>query len=122
MFGAEISPVAPPVFDLVLLGMGPDGHAASLFPGHPLVDEVGSLVAPITDSPKPPPERITLTLPVINAAKAVFFVCTGAGKAENLAKILSGAEPPLPAGRVKPAAGSLAWFVDDDAVAEWSKM
>lgn len=122
VFGSEISPAAPPTFDLILLGMGPDGHTASLFPGHPLVNKVDSLVASIADSPKPPPERITLTLPVINSAKTVFFVCTGAGKAENLEKILNGAQPPLPAGLVKPTAGELTWFVDDAAVAKWSKM
>jgi 6-phosphogluconolactonase len=122
VFGADISPASPPAFDLVLLGMGPDGHTASLFPGHALCDEVSVLVAAITDSPKPPPERITLTLPVINASKATAFVCTGGGKAENLAKILSGQGAPLPAGLIKPKTGTLTWFVDDAAVAEWSKM
>eukprot|EP00037_Helgoeca_nana_P027368 m.312904 g.312904 ORF g.312904 m.312904 type:complete len:286 (-) comp27473_c0_seq1:3850-4707(-) len=122
VFGADISPASPPAFDLVLLGMGPDGHTASLFPGHALCDEVSVLVAAITDSPKPPPERITLTLPVINASKATAFVCTGGGKAENLAKILSGQGAPLPAGLIKPTTGTLTWFVDDAAVAEWSKM
>mmetsp|Transcript_37370 Transcript_37370/g.97967 ORF Transcript_37370/g.97967 Transcript_37370/m.97967 type:complete len:256 (-) Transcript_37370:66-833(-) len=121
VFGDAISAAAPPAFDLILLGMGPDGHTASLFPGHALLAEASALVAPITDSPKPPPERITLSLPAINAAKAVAFVCTGASKALNLAKILSGQEP-LPAGLVVPKAGTLTWFVDDDAAAEWSKM
>jgi len=112
-----------PVFDLILLGMGPDGHTASLFPGHALLDYTASWVAPISDSPKPPPKRITLSLPVLNAAKNVFFVCTGAGKSVNLAKVLGVAgkdEPMLPAGRVVPTNGELVWFVDNDAAADYA--
>lgn len=108
-----------PAFDLVLLGMGPDGHTASLFPGHPLLEVADRWVAHIEDSPKPPPKRVTLTYPVLNAAKAVYFVCTGAGKAANLAVALGAAEGSVPAGEVKPASGSLVWFVDDAASAEY---
>ena len=115
VFGAE----GTPAFDLVLLGMGPDGHTASLFPGHALLEVADRWVAHIEDSPKPPPKRITLTYPVLNAAKAVYFVCTGAGKAPNLAVALGASEGSVPAGEVKPASGNLVWFVDDAASAEY---
>jgi 6-phosphogluconolactonase len=108
-----------PVFDLILLGVGPDGHTASLFPGHELLSEEDCWVAYIADSPKPPSRRITLTLPVINHASRVAFVATGAGKVKILSDILDHPELGLPAARVRPVSpGQLVWFVDDPASAE----
>jgi len=106
-----------PRFDLILLGMGEDGHTASLFPRHPLLSETNQWVAPIFDSPKPPPTRITLTLPVINQAEHVVFISTGAGKAGVLPLAL-GADTEaglVPARLVQPQGGQLAWFVDEAA-------
>ena len=100
--------------DLVLLGMGPDGHTASLFPGHALLQEGQLLVAPIADSPKPPPSRVTLTLPAINASARVAFVALGEAKAPLVAAIAQGTPEAkaLPAAMVRQATGPATWFLD----------
>lgn len=107
-----------PSLDLLLLGMGPDGHTCSLFPGHSLLTETNKLVASISDSPKPPPQRITLTYPIINAAKNVAFVCTGAGKADVLKKIICDNDQSFPSARVKLIDGEHIWFLDCDAASK----
>ncbi|KFX94813.1 hypothetical protein O988_06123 [Pseudogymnoascus sp. VKM F-3808] len=113
---AQRDSVKLPVFDLVLLGCGPDGHTCSLFPGHELLRESDAWVASIEDSPKPPAKRITLTLPVVNHAVKIAFVATGAGKKEVLKKIFEEA-PELPCGLVNEGGGDrVSWFVDDAAV------
>ncbi len=115
----QTQPPNLPHFDLILLGMGPDGHTASLFPHHPLLRETTAWVAPILDSPKPPPARITLTLPVLNAARAVAFVITGASKAQALAQAFDPQTPwgAVPTGLVRPTNGELIWFADEAAAA-----
>ena len=116
---AEKNSARFPVFDLILLGIGPDGHTASLFPGHPLLAEEDRWVAYLEDSPKPPPKRVTLTYPVINHASRVAFVAAGEGKQDVLAEIMDNpAGSSLPASRVRPAHGKLYWFVDDAASAK----
>jgi 6-phosphogluconolactonase len=84
------------VLDVALLGMGPDGHTASLFPGHPMLHAEG-LTAPVRDSPKPPPERITLTLPYLNSSRRILLVVTGAAKADALARVIAGPDEQTPA-------------------------
>jgi 6-phosphogluconolactonase len=75
-------------FDLVLLGVGPDGHVASLFPGFPQLDATEGAV-PVTGSPKPPPERITLTFGALNRTREVWFVVAGEDKADAVARALA---------------------------------
>jgi 6-phosphogluconolactonase len=104
-----------PRFDIIHLGLGEDGHTASLFPGHPALNESGALVVAIHDSPKPPPERLTFTLPVLNAARAVLFMVQGASKREALARVLR-RDPSAPASRVQPADGELQFIVDKAAM------
>jgi 6-phosphogluconolactonase len=79
----------PGDFDLVLLGMGPDGHVASLFPGFPQLDVDDRIAVAVTDSPKPPPERISLTFTALNQAGEVWFLVSGEGKAEAVARALA---------------------------------
>lgn len=104
-----------PVFDLILLGVGPDGHTCSLFPSHKLLDERSKIVASLEDSPKPPPSRITLTYTVLNAASAIAFIATGDSKSDVIHRIIDKGEN-LPSGRVKPSNGELYWFFDKAAV------
>ncbi|KAK4456272.1 6-phosphogluconolactonase [Podospora aff. communis PSN243] len=105
-----------PIFDLLLLGCGPDGHTCSLFPGHELLRETTAWVAPIEDSPKPPPKRITLTLPVVNHAVRVAFVATGGGKKEIMKEIFEQGNG-LPCALVNEGTGDrCSWFVDNPAV------
>ncbi|KAF2709497.1 nagb/rpia/CoA transferase-like protein [Pleomassaria siparia CBS 279.74] len=107
-----------PLFDLLLLGCGPDGHTCSLFPGSPLLREVDAWVLPISDSPKPPPKRITLSLPVAYHGIRIGFVATGAGKKDIMKQIFDteeGAE--LPCGLVNTKGEDrVSWFVDYPAI------
>jgi 6-phosphogluconolactonase len=102
---------------LIQLGLGPDGHIVSLFPHSPLLQEENRLVAVVTDSPKPPPTRLTLTLPVINHAAQIHFFVAGAEKAEALRSTLQGAHDPhrFPAQAVQPLNGQVIWWVDEKA-------
>jgi len=113
-----------PIFDLVLLGMGEDGHTCSLFPGHRLVAPAavgtqtigGTMVTWITDSPKMPPNRVTLTLPVLLVARHTAFVTTGAGKKDILRRVFTDPQ----AGHQLPCAmvqgSDVQWFVDSAAM------
>jgi 6-phosphogluconolactonase len=104
-------------FDLCLLGMGPDGHVASIFPEHPSSYAEGDVIG-VRASPKPPPERISLTLPVINRSREVWFVVSGADKAAAAKLALLGAGPvQVPAAGVSGVDRTL-WLLDRDAAAQ----
>jgi len=106
-----------PSFDLILLGLGNDGHTASLFPGTDFESEKGRLVV-VTVSPIPPKVRISLTMDVINAARNVFFLVAGGEKVSILHEVLEDSKnvrPQYPAAMVKPT-GNLLWFVDEAAM------
>ncbi len=105
-------PPAVPELDIVLLGVGPDGHVASLFPGHATLHDDTHTVVGEADSPKPPPRRVSLTYPAIRAAREVWLVVAGEEKAEAVAAALAGASVDE-----IPAAGALGtertlWLLD----------
>jgi 6-phosphogluconolactonase len=101
-YGAELVAILgpEPVFDLALLGVGEDGHVASLFPGRPAAAERSTLVLVERDSPKPPPIRLTLSLPLLAAARTVVVAVFGAGKAEIVRTVLRDHGSQLPAARL----------------------
>ena len=105
----------PPRLDLVWLGVGGDGHVASLFPGHPLLAERRRFVAPILDSPKPPAGRLTLTLPAIAAARGVVVTALGGAKAAAVAAALVDASSQLPLALVLAAAADSCLLLDSAA-------
>ena len=114
------SPSSSPTLDLVLLGLGEDGHTASLFPGSPALRDNQSLIA-VTQSPKDPPTRLTMTLGAINRANVILFLVAGTGKAGVVRAILdpkTEAERQLPASLVAPEVGRLIWLLDRAAAAE----
>jgi 6-phosphogluconolactonase len=118
-YAAELERVTgrPPRLDLVLLGVGPDGHVCSLFPGHPLLSERRRIVAVIEDSPKPPPRRLTLTRPVLASAEQVVIVALGQGKAAVMREALEDPDSALPVALVAREARRATVLLDDDAAA-----
>jgi 6-phosphogluconolactonase len=119
VLAAHAEPGHPvPNFDVHLLGMGPEGHINSLFPDTPAVRETARMVVAVEDSPKPPPQRITLTLPAVQRSREVWLVVSGAGKAEAVAAAVGGADPVA-----MPAAGAMGlqatrWMLDQEAASE----
>ncbi|GMM29767.1 Sol2 protein [Martiniozyma asiatica (nom. inval.)] len=108
-----------PQFDLILLGCAPDGHVASLFPGHTELREKDAWIVPVENAPCGPKQRITFTLPVISHAKMVAFVVEGATKAKVMQEIMERPDKGLPGSIInEKAAGRIVWFVDEEAVVD----
>lgn len=103
-----------PVFDLIFLGMGGDGHTASLFPGDPALLETRRRVVAVRGG-VPEVDRVTMTLPVLNGAKRIVFLVTGREKARTVRAVLCGESRLLPAARIQPRNGDLLWILDGEA-------
>jgi 6-phosphogluconolactonase len=105
LYSHVVAALAP--LDIVVLGVGEDGHTASLFPGHPAVEAKGWAIG-IRDSPKPPPQRVTLTMSTLRGARRVIVLATGVGKADAVAKAKRGE---VPSGMIAGAK----WLIDREA-------
>ncbi len=110
-----------PRFDLIMLGLGEDGHTGSIFPGDPGMYEKERLAISVSNKMVDEKDRITMTLPVINNAKCVIFLANGARKAEAIKRILEDKDPTLPATLVKPTDGELIFLIDQAAASLLSK-
>ncbi|MDH2415788.1 6-phosphogluconolactonase [Nocardioides sp. CER19] len=114
-YEAELHEHGPELFDILMLGIGPDGHIASLFPGFDQLDVSDRTTVGVTGSPKPPPERISLTLPRLNKSTSVWFLVSGSGKAEAVAGALGGRDPhEIPAAGVTGREETI-WFLDRES-------
>jgi 6-phosphogluconolactonase len=107
-----------PSFDVVLLGVGPDGHCCSLFPDHPSASDLSASVIPVRDSPKPPPRRLSLSFDGLNMAEEIWAVVSGSGKADAVAAALAPDvdRTHVPSGGARGRARTL-WLLDQDAAA-----
>ena len=108
-----------PRFDVLLLGIGPDAHVASLFPGLPGVRETGTTVVGVEGSPKPPPERVSLTLPALDSATEIWFVACGSDKAEAVARAMQVDADPSDVPASAPRGRSVTrWLLDESAASQ----
>jgi 6-phosphogluconolactonase len=111
----------PPRLDLILLGMGPDGHVCSLFPGHPALDEGERAVVAVHDAPKPPPDRLTITMPLVRNAAMVCVAAFGRDKADALRDVLEAEDSRLPAALALRGHANTACLLDRDAASLLSR-
>jgi 6-phosphogluconolactonase len=105
-------------FDVMLLGVGPDGHVASLFPRHPAQLTSDAITVAVHDSPKPPPDRVSLTFEALNRSDRVWFLVSGADKAEAVGRGVAGAPPEQSSAAQVRGSDETIWFVDEAAAAD----
>ncbi len=108
----------PTRLDLALLGVGPDGHVASLFPNHAALSEAGRLAVPVFDAPKPPPRRLTLTLPALTSSRRLLVFATGRAKAKVIGAALTDTSSRLPVASVTRPAAAVTFLLDPEAAEE----
>ncbi|KGN38773.1 6-phosphogluconolactonase [Knoellia subterranea] len=114
-YGEEIRATDAGAFGIMILGVGPDGHIASLFPGHPAQQTTDAIAVAVHDSPKPPPDRVSLTFEALRRSREVWFIVAGADKAEAVANGVADAGPDVnSAAQVKGEERTL-WLIDADA-------
>ncbi|RZT17689.1 6-phosphogluconolactonase [Kribbella sp. VKM Ac-2569] len=114
-YAEELAAAGSPKFDVLMLGVGPDGHVASLFPGYPQLEVTDTAAVAVHDSPKPPPTRVSLTFPRLDRAREVWFVVSGEDKADAVARALSGDD--VPAAHPKGQDRTL-WLLDQAAASK----
>jgi 6-phosphogluconolactonase len=114
-YGTALREHGSGVFEVLMLGIGPDGHCASLFPGHPALDARDAVAVAVHDSPKPPPDRVSLTFEAMNRSRAVWFIASGEGKAQAVARALAaeGSVVDTPARGVR--GDETVWWLDEAA-------
>jgi 6-phosphogluconolactonase len=105
----------PPRLDIAMLGVGPDGHVASIFPRHPSLDREDAWVIGVHDAPKPPPERVTLTRAALALASELWIIAFGRGKAAAIREARADPHASSPLAQVVAAAKRVRWFLDDAA-------
>lgn len=120
-YGEGIRAMGSGSFDVMILGVGPDGHIASLFPGHPAQQTTDAITVAVHDSPKPPPDRVSLTFEALRRSREVWFIVAGADKAEAVGRGVRGASPDEnSAAQVKGEERTL-WLLDADAAQRLSE-
>ncbi len=114
-YSADLREHGAGAFEVLMLGIGPDGHCASLFPGHPALGARDAIAVAVHDSPKPPPDRVTHTFETLERSRAVWFIASGEGKAEAVARALAadGSVEETPARGVR--GEETVWWLDEDA-------
>lgn len=114
-YGESLRASGAGAFDVMILGVGPDGHVASLFPGHPAQQTTGAPTVAVHDSPKPPPDRVSLTFEALRRSREVWFVVAGADKAEAVANGVGGAPPEVSSAAQVTGTERTVWLLDAEA-------